>query len=47
MLVTQVGGAFSCVLGVLGDRLGLYKAMDGAGQLTPTELALRTGTSER
>jgi ubiquinone/menaquinone biosynthesis C-methylase UbiE len=46
-ILGEVGGAFSCVLGVLGDRLGLYKAMDGAGQLTPTELALRTGTSER
>lgn len=32
---------------VLGDRLGLYRAMDGAGPITPTELAEQTGTSER
>jgi hypothetical protein len=32
---------------VLGDRLGLYKGMAGAGPLTPTELAARTGTAER
>lgn len=30
-----------------GDRLGLYKAMAGAGPLTPAELAERTGTAER
>src|SRR5688572_14266936 len=27
----------------LGDRLGLYRAMDGAGPLTPAELARRAG----
>ena len=31
----------------LGDRLGLYRAMDGAGPLTPAELASRTGLQER
>jgi 2-polyprenyl-3-methyl-5-hydroxy-6-metoxy-1,4-benzoquinol methylase len=31
----------------LGDRLGLYAAMDGAGSLTATELARRTGLQER
>jgi SAM-dependent methyltransferase len=31
----------------MGDRLGLYKALAGAGPLTPTELAERTGTAER
>jgi ubiquinone/menaquinone biosynthesis C-methylase UbiE len=31
----------------LGDRLGLYRALDGAGPLTPAELARRTGTNER
>jgi len=30
----------------LGDRLGLYRAMAGAGPLTPAELAGRTGTRE-
>jgi 2-polyprenyl-3-methyl-5-hydroxy-6-metoxy-1,4-benzoquinol methylase len=31
----------------LGDRLGLYRAMDGAGPVTSTELAERTGLHER
>ena len=32
---------------VIGDKLGLYRAMAGAGSLTPAELAARTGTAER
>jgi SAM-dependent methyltransferase len=31
----------------LGDRLGLYESMDGAGPLTPAQLASRTGLQER
>jgi 2-polyprenyl-3-methyl-5-hydroxy-6-metoxy-1,4-benzoquinol methylase len=31
----------------LGDRLGLYRAMDGAGPLSAAELAARTGLQER
>ena len=31
----------------LGDRLGLYRALDGAGPLTPAEVASRTGLQER
>jgi SAM-dependent methyltransferase len=31
----------------LGDRLGIYQAMEGAGPLTPAELASRTGLQER
>ena len=31
----------------VGDRLGLWQAMAGAGPLTPAELAVRTGTAER
>lgn len=31
----------------LGDRLGLYRAMDGAGPLTAAGLAERTGMAER
>src|SRR3954452_6455528 len=31
----------------LGDRLGLYTAMDGAGPLTAAGLAQRTGLHER
>jgi SAM-dependent methyltransferase len=39
--------AMSLPMVVIGDRLGLYKAMAGAGSLTSTELAERTGTAER
>ena len=31
----------------MGDKLGLYRALAGAGPLTPGELAERTGTAER
>jgi SAM-dependent methyltransferase len=31
----------------VGDRLGLWQALAGAGPLTPAELAERTGTAER
>src|SRR3954451_968297 len=31
----------------LGDRLGLYRAMDGAGPVTAADLAGRTGLQER
>jgi hypothetical protein len=31
----------------LGDGLGLYRAMDGAGWLTPDALAARAGLNER
>jgi hypothetical protein len=32
---------------VLGDRLGLWAAMAGAGLVTPAGLAAKTGTVER
>jgi SAM-dependent methyltransferase len=46
-VVDELGATLNAALVVLGDQLGLYKAMDGAGGLTPGELAERTGTSER
>jgi SAM-dependent methyltransferase len=45
--VDEVGGTLNAALVVMGDSLGLYKAMAGAGGLTPVELARRTGVSER
>jgi hypothetical protein len=42
----DLGAAQSAWLVALGDRLGLYKAMAGAGPLTPRQLAGRTGASE-
>ena len=32
---------------VIGDKLGLYKAMSGAGPMTSAELSKKTGTAER
>lgn len=43
----ELGAAINAALVILGDRLGLYKAMAGAGPMTSAELAKRTGTSER
>jgi SAM-dependent methyltransferase len=43
----ELGAAANAALVVIGDRLGLYKAMAGAGPLTPAELAQRTETNER
>ncbi|MDQ2841927.1 MAG: class I SAM-dependent methyltransferase [Acidobacteriota bacterium] len=46
-VVGDMGGAFIMALGYIGDRLGLYKAMDGAGPITSCDLASRTGLNER
>jgi SAM-dependent methyltransferase len=45
--VAEVGATLNTALVVMGDRLGLYRAMAGAGALTPAELAERSGASER
>jgi 2-polyprenyl-3-methyl-5-hydroxy-6-metoxy-1,4-benzoquinol methylase len=45
--VDEVGATLNTALVVMGDRLGLYKALAGSGPLTSVELAQRTGTSER
>jgi len=45
--VGEVGATLNAALVVMGDKLGLYRAMAGAGPLTPAELADRTGTAER
>jgi len=45
--VDEVGATLNTALVVMGDRLGLYRALAGAGPLTPSELAERTGTAER
>jgi hypothetical protein len=45
--VGELGATLNAALVVIGDRLGLYKAMAGAGPLTAAELAERTSTSER
>jgi hypothetical protein len=45
--VTELGAAMNVPLVIIGDRLGLYKAMAGAGPMTSTELAKETDTDER
>jgi len=45
--VGDLGALVNGALVVIGDRLGLYRAMAGAGPLTPAELAEKTGTAER
>jgi 2-polyprenyl-3-methyl-5-hydroxy-6-metoxy-1,4-benzoquinol methylase len=45
--VMDMGAAFHAALIVIGDKLGLYKAMASAGPLTSAELAAKTNTSER
>ena len=45
--VGEMGAAMNSALVVLGDRLGLYKAMAGAGPMTAAALAAKTGMNER
>jgi SAM-dependent methyltransferase len=46
-MVGDLGATMNTALIRIGDKLGLYKAMAGAGPLTPAELAERTDTAER
>jgi SAM-dependent methyltransferase len=45
--VDEVGATLNTALVVMGDKLGLYQALAGAGPLSPAELAGRTGIAER
>ena len=45
--VGDVGAVLGGAMVVIGDKLGLYRSMAGAGSLTSAELADRTGTAER
>jgi SAM-dependent methyltransferase len=45
--VGEMGAAMNAALIVIGDKLGLYKAMAGAGPMTSQEIATKTGTAER
>ncbi len=42
--VTDMAAAESSALMYVGEKLGLYRAMAGAGQLTARQLAERTAT---
>jgi hypothetical protein len=46
-VVSDIGAGMHAALIVIGDKLGLYRAMAGSGWMTPLELASRTNTAER
>ena len=45
--VGDLGAALSAALVVIGDKLGLYRAMGDSQPVTPEELAERTATDPR
>jgi SAM-dependent methyltransferase len=45
--VTDMGAIISAPLMLIGEKLGLYKAMAGAGPLSSKEVAERSGAAER
>lgn len=45
--IVEMGASLNAALIVVGDKLGLYKAMAGAGPITSAGLAAKTGTHER
>ncbi len=46
-MLVEAGAAMGIGLVLLGDKLGLYKALEANGPLTSAELASRTGTAAR
>jgi len=45
--VDEVGATLNAALVVMGDRLGLYRALATGGPMTPGEVASQTGAGER
>ncbi len=45
--LSEMGAAMNAALIVLGDKLGIYKAMAGAGPLTSAQVAEKTKLNER
>jgi SAM-dependent methyltransferase len=45
--VTDMAAAMTLLLMTIGDKLGIYKAMAGAGALTSEQVATKTGLNER
>ena len=46
-MVTELGAAMNASLVLLGDKLGLYRALAAKGPMTSSELASATGTAAR
>ena len=47
MMVNELGAAANAALVLIGDKLGLYRALAAGGPQTSVQLAQRTGTHER
>lgn len=47
MMVNEIGAAANAALVMVGDKLGLYKALASGGPQTSAQLAARTTTAER
>ena len=45
--INDIGATLTAGLVVVGERLGLYRALAAGGPMTPAELAAKTGTAER
>jgi SAM-dependent methyltransferase len=45
--VTDMAAAMTLLLMAIGDKLGIYKAMAGAGAMTAEQVATKTGLTER
>lgn len=46
-VIGDVAGAMSLFMAYLGDRTGVFDALDGAGRVTVAELARKTGLNEK
>ncbi len=46
-ILGDLGGAFSVPMVRMGDKLGLYRALNEQGPMTPGELAAKTNVAER
>ena len=46
-VLADTGATMTTVLAILGDRLGLFRALAESGPLSAADLAKRTGTQER
>jgi SAM-dependent methyltransferase len=46
-MIGDLGAAMGAALVIVGDKLGLYRAMAGAGAISSADLAAKTGTDER
>ena len=46
-ILGDIGGAFSVPMVRMGDKFGLYKALNEQGPMTPGELAAKTNVAER